>query len=211
MELRIVGAGLGRTGTNSLKLAIEQLLGGRCYHMFELVQRPPDLPAWEAAVRGEDVDWRELLRDYVATVDWPGAAFWRAIHAHSPRALVLLSMRDSAEAWWASMERTIVAVLDTPAEDPHQRRRRAMVRELLSRHLGPDWRDPAAAMAAYERHLDEVRSGVPARLLIEWRAGDGWEPICERLGVPVPDSPFPHENRMADFRAAAGLAEEPAG
>jgi hypothetical protein len=209
MELRIVGAGLGRTGTNSLKLALEQLLGGRCYHMFELARRPQDLPAWEAAVRGESVDWRELLCDYVATVDWPGAAYWRAIHAQSPRALVLLSRRDSAEAWWASMERTIVAVLDSAAEDPDQRRRRTMVRELLSRRLTPDWHHPDAAIAAYERHLDDVRASVPEEQLIEWRTGEGWAPLCQALGVPFPDSPFPHENRTADFRTAAGLDASP--
>jgi hypothetical protein len=205
MELRVVGAGLGRTGTNSLKLALEQLLGGRCYHMFELARRPQDLPAWERAVRGEPVEWAQVLGEYAATVDWPGAAFWHSIRAHSPHALVLLSRRDSPEAWWASMERTIVAVLDRPTEDPYQRRRRTMVRELLSTRLTPDWHDRDAAIAAYERHIEDVRASVPAEQLIDWRTGEGWEPICGALGLPVPPAPFPHENRTADFRSAAGL------
>src|SRR5258708_3594112 len=111
MSLRVVGAGLGRTGTNSLKLALEQLLGGPCYHMFELARRDADTPAWKAAVQGEAIDWGALLGEYVATVDWPAAAFWREIWSANPDAIVLLSSRDSAQTWWESMERTIVPTL----------------------------------------------------------------------------------------------------
>ena len=60
-------------------------------------------------------------------------------------------------------------------------------------------------IAAYERHNDEVRAGVPPERLLEWCPGDGWEPICERLGLPVPDEPFPKTNSTEDFRALAGL------
>lgn len=207
MAIRVVGAGLGRTGTNSLKLALEELLGGPCYHMFELMQRPQDGPAWESAVRDEPVDWKGLLCDYVATVDWPACAFWREIHAANPDSVVLLSTRDSPEAWWASMERTIVPALGQPlpADDPERARGRAMVLEMMRTRFTPDWHDRAAAIAAYERHNEDVRRGVHAGRLIDWRAGDGWEPICAALDLPVPPTPFPHENKTADFRSTLGL------
>ncbi len=77
--LRVIGAGLGRTGTNSLKLALEQLLGGRCYHMSEVVERPGDVPVWHAAIRGDRPDWSAFPAGYEAAVDWPVCAFWREL------------------------------------------------------------------------------------------------------------------------------------
>jgi hypothetical protein len=203
MTLQVVGAGLGRTGTSSLKLALEALLGGPCYHMLELMERDADTPTWEAAVEGRPVDWGELLRDYRATVDWPAAAFWPELLAANPRAKVLLSTRESARAWWESMERTIIVALGTPAppDDPALAFRRRVTRATLSTRLTPDWSDEQAACAAYERHNAAVRAQVPADQLIEWQPGDGWDPLCAALAVPVPAEPFPHENTTAVFRA----------
>jgi Sulfotransferase domain len=207
MALRVVGAGLGRTGTASLKTALEELLDRRCYHMYELMQRPQDGPAWASAVQGEPVDWNALLHEYAATVDWPAAAYWKQIHAWSPEALVLLSSRDSPETWWASMERTIVEALNQQPEDAEQARGREMVREMMRSTFTPEWNDRDAMIAAYERHNEEVRRVVPAGQLIEWKVGDGWEPICAGLEVPVPQNSFPHENTTADFRSSLGLDE----
>lgn len=207
MDLRVVGAGLGRTGTASLKQAFERLLGGRCYHMSEVFERPQDTTAWHAAVRGEPIHWDALLGGYSATVDWPACSFWRELSGSNPEALIVLSRRDSAEKWWASMERTIVATLKTPvpADIPAVAEHRAMVLELLDRRFTPEWSDPGAAMVAYERHNEAVRgSAAPGRLL-EWSPGDGWEPICDSLGLAVPDEPFPHENTTEDFRARMDL------
>ncbi len=209
--LQVVGAGLGRTGTASLKRALEQLLGGPCYHMLEVLERPPDVATWHAAVRGEPVDWGALFDGFRACVDWPAAAFWREIEAANPDALVLLSTRESASDWWGSMARTIVPTVqgEVPEDQPLLQRHRAMVRELLAKRLTPGWEEPQQAMAAYERHNEEVRRAVPPGRLLEWRAGDGWEPLCSALGVPVPPEPFPHENTAADFRARQGLQEAP--
>lgn len=203
MELRVVGAGLGRTGTNSLKLALEELLEGPCYHMFELMQRPRDRQIWEQAVQGEQVDWNALLDGYAATVDWPGCAFWRELCAANPNAVVLLSTRESPQTWWSSMERTIVPLLSGPPldESPELIQGHMMVRELFRSRLTPDWTDRDAAITAYQRHCDEVRREVPGERLIEWQPGDGWEPICSGLALPVPLTAFPHENSSADFRA----------
>jgi hypothetical protein len=208
--LRVVGAGLGRTGTNSLKLALEQLLGGPCYHMFELAERPEDIAAWEAAVRGEPVDWDALLHDYLAAVDWPAAAFWRELAAANPGTLVLLSVRDSPQRWWESMQRTIVPTIagEVPPDEPSTARRRAMVREMMRARFTPDWREAEGAIAAYERHNEQVRRTVPEERLLEWRPSDGWGPICDALAIPVPAAPFPRENTTADFRARQGLTPE---
>jgi hypothetical protein len=208
--LRVVGAGLGRTGTNSLKVALERLLGGRCYHMVELIERPGDTEHWERAAAGTTVDWRWLQREFVATVDFPAAMFWRELLADSQEAVVLLSARDSAQVWWESFARTIVASLagEVPADRPDWARRRAMNLAVLAR-LTPDWRERAAAIQAYERHNDEVRRAVPAERLIDWRPGAGWEPICSALGLAVPSEPFPHENTAADFQARSGVTDPP--
>jgi len=208
MALRVVGAGLGRTGTNSLKLALERLLGGRCYHMSECMERPGDAAVWHAAIRGETVDWDALLADFDATVDWPACAFWRELTAANPDAVVLLSERESPEVWWESMESTIVSTLGrpVPAEDEDWARRRAMTLDLMNAFT-EGWKRRDAAIAAYETHNEVVRGAVPAGRLVEWRPGDGWEPLCEMLGVPAPEEPFPHTNRKAEFRRSQGLED----
>jgi sulfotransferase family protein len=209
--LRIVGAGVGRTGTNSLKLALEQLLDGRCYHMYELIRRDQDVPVWEAAVRGEAVDWDGFLSEFVATVDWPAASFWPEIYAANPDAHVLLSTRSSTDEWWDSVGQTIAVALSQPApdDDPSLKRRRALTREVLATRFAPVWEDADAARAAYERHNAQVRAAVPADRLIEWQPGDGWTPICAALGVPEPAEPFPHENKRAEFRSRILSEPEP--
>jgi Sulfotransferase domain len=207
MTLRVIGAGVGRTGTNSLKVALERLLGGRCYHMLELIERPGDTEHWERAVAGEQVAWDWLSRDYVATVDFPAAMFWRELLSDSPHAVVLLSTRESAQVWWDSFQRTILAALsgEVPADRPEWARRRAMNLSVLAR-LTPAWDREADAIGAYQRHNEEVRRSVSPDRLIDWRPGDGWEPICSVLGVAVPEAPFPHENTAADFQGRIGFS-----
>jgi hypothetical protein len=207
MALRVVGAGLGRTGTHSLKLALEQLLGGPCYHMSELFEREDDTAVWAAAARGEDIDWAEFLAEFAATVDWPACAFWDGIAATAPEAVVLLSVRESPEAWWASFERTIAQALQQPVppEDEAWARRRQMVISMIETTFTPDWSDRDAALAAYSRHNEHVRQAVPAERLVEWQPGDGWEPLCAALDLDVPAEPFPHTNTTAEFRESGGL------
>ncbi len=210
MAVEVVGAGLGRTGTNSLKLALEQLLGAPCYHMMGLSDRPQDVDVWWAAARGEMPDWSTFPAGYAALVDWPASAFWRELAAAHPEALVLLSVRESAAAWWRSIERTIVPTMaaQVPADQPTLARQRQMVRDLIASRFSGDMTDPDTAMAAYERHNAEVRAGVPPERLLEWQPGDGWEPICAALGRPVPSQPFPHSNTTADFREMVGLEDD---
>ena len=207
MALRVVGAGLGRTGTHSLKLALEQLLGGPCYHMSELIEREGDTAVWARAVDGRDVDWVAFLSEFSATVDWPACAFWEEIAAAHPGAVVVLSVRESPEAWVKSFERTIAQALEKPVppEDEAWVERRRMVLAMVESTFTPDWRDRDAAKAAYIRHNERVRAAVPADRLVEYRAGDGWEPLCAALGVEIPAEPFPHTNTTADFRTQSNL------
>ena len=205
MELKVVGAGLGRTGTESLKTALEQLLGGGCYHMFEVIEHPESIPLWHAVSLGESDDLETLMSGYVASVDWPASAFWPELSAANPDAIVLLSSRASAETWWGSFEATILQTLtmELPPEAlaMGMGKHRAMVVDLFERRFTPDWRERDAAMAAYERHNARVRSEVPAERLVDWQPGDGWEPICAALGVGVPDESFPHKNDTEQFQA----------
>ncbi|MDQ1373219.1 MAG: hypothetical protein QOJ09_557 [Actinomycetota bacterium] len=203
MSLQVIGAGVGRTGTNSLQVALQQLLGGPCYHMVEVFGRPDHVPMWRAAVDGDMPDWEVLFEGYVAEVDWPASAFWRPLSEKYPDAPVLLSTRDSAEQWWHSADRTIFEIF-----------------KMENAPMPPDWFDMVTAlfhttfadpldkdacMAAYERHNAEVRATIGPDRLIDWKPEDGWAPICERLGVGVPAEPFPVTNTTPEFRQMLGL------
>jgi hypothetical protein len=199
MTLRIVGAGLPRTGTSSLRMALEQLLGGACCHMSALPGHPFDLGAgWQQALDSGTTDWDALMSPYVAAVDWPASAFWRELSDANPDAPVLLSQRDSAQTWYGSVEATILPVArETYAPDWSGGRD---LITLFERFTGTKyWDDPQVLMDAYERHNTAVRQTVPPERLIEWKATDGWEPICRALSLPVPDMPFPWTNRREDW------------
>jgi hypothetical protein len=200
--LRVVGAGLPRTATRSLKDALEHLLGGRCYHMTEVFQHLEDVPTWRAAARGDEVDWRAFPPDCVAAVDWPASAFWRQLADAHPEAVIVLSSRESAAKWWESADETIFPVLRKPVEPEHEEWQQ-MVQELLAREIGPDWDDSERAQAFYERHNEHVRREAQAGRVLDWQARDGWEPLCQALGVPVPDEPFPRVNTREEWLARA--------
>lgn len=206
MTLQLIGAGLGRTGTHSLKLALEMLLGGTCHHMTEVFAHPAEIPVWAAAASGEPVDWQALLADYDAIVDYPGAGVWREISAAFPEVPILLSTRASAQEWWNSASSTILADRPRPADTEHERHRRVMVDGMFKRTLGDDLKDAEAVMAAYEAHNAAVRAEVPADRLFEYQPGDGWTPLCAALGLAIPDEPFPHTNTREHWRNRAGFA-----
>ncbi len=204
MGLRVIGAGLGRTGTLSLKLALQDLLGAPCYHMDEVKERPGDPDVWGDAYEGRLPDWTAFFGGYVAAVDWPAAPFWRELSEAFPDAPILLSVRD-ADAWYKSASHTIFIALATyfapdAPDDGWTRMGRGMMTS-----FSPDWFDEAAAKSAYVAYNEHVRRTAPPERLVEWRPGDGWKPLCAALGLDVPDHPFPHVNKAAETRAALGL------
>jgi len=199
MTLRVVGAGFGRTGTHSLKLALEKLLAAPCYHMVEVFMHPEHVPAWHDAALGKPVDWDALFKGYAAAVDWPTCAYWPELMKVFPDALVLFSARDT-ESWWESASQTIMhtSINDHPMTTPEWR---AMMESMFANQGIDTEFTREAAIAAFEANTARVLREVPRERLLVWKAGDGWEPICKALGLPVPGEPFPRSNTREDWRA----------
>jgi len=196
MTIQLIGAGLPRTGTNSLKLALEQLLGGPCYHMHEVFERPHDQPIWEAATRDQFPDWPSFLKEFHAAVDFPSSLYWQQLANAFPDAPILLSTRKDPETWWASVSKTVIPAT-LQAEDTPWRR---MALALFESFIGAsDIENGERMMAAYEAHNLHVKTSVAASRLIEWQPEDGWQKICAALNIPVPNEAFPHVNTQAEF------------
>jgi Sulfotransferase domain len=207
--MEVIGAGLGRTGTTSLKKALEILGYGPTYHTREIFREPDRLAHWETAVGGGKVDWPTVFAGYRSTVDWPAAAFWRELAEEYPDARIILTDRDPQE-WYTSCARTIFisyrpgphwkalrALMRIPlmAADKRLRNFRQVFDGVFRRHFGDrPISSRAAAVEVFEEHLRAVRAEIPADRLLEYRVTEGWVPLCAFLGVPVPDRPFPYEN-----------------
>lgn len=195
MTLKIVGAGLGRTGTFSLKLALERLLGAPCYHMAEVFSHPEHIPLWHQAFKGKMPDWQEMFKEFKAVVDQPAACFWKELSSAFPETLVLLSVRD-IESWWRSADKTIFNDVrnEAPPGPPFVADWHAMLIE-MTQSFFPNWvDDKTSTMEVFEKHNLRVRETIPSHRLLVWQAKEGWDPICKALDLPVPDEPFPHTN-----------------
>jgi hypothetical protein len=198
--LDIIGAGFGRTGTLSLKSALERLGFGPCHHMTELLGNAEQTSLWAKVVHDEDPDWDAVYRGYRATVDWPGARFWRQLTERFPQAKVILTVRDPRR-WYESASASIYqASLGPMPADPELARMRQIVSELVwEGEFGGRFDDPEHAMRAFEEHNETVRREVPADRLLVFEVAQGWQPLCEFLDVPVPDEPFPRSNDRQSF------------
>jgi hypothetical protein len=210
MALDVIGAGFGRTGTLSLKAALEQLGLGPCYHQYELIGHPEHALSWSAANAGDADALRVPLHDYRSTVDWPGCTFWRELCDLFPAAKVVLSVRPP-DRWYASFRDTVGAVLALnrtrdvpPVFAPVIEMNDEVVR---LRCFGPDYDvdDKTRVVASYEAHNAAVRSGVAPDRLLEFDVAEGWEGLCRFLDVPEPASDFPNINDREQFRELFGL------
>jgi len=194
--VKVICAGFGRTGTSSLKGALEHLLGGPCFHFEELFKHTHLRKAWaELARGGPEPQWADLYDGYQAVVDFPSCSYWEELGEAFPDALILLSVREP-ESWvrswmglWRYLKffrllrflpfvRDIVAVLD---------------RVIAERTFGGRL-DRESLMASFESHNERVQATVPGPRLLVYRVQEGWPPLCTALGVPVPDLPFPRHN-----------------
>jgi Sulfotransferase domain len=211
MPLEVIGAGFGRTGTLTLKTALERLGFGPCHHMIEVIGHPEQIPFWNRAAEGAAVEWDEVYCGYRATVDWPGCHFYDDLARYYPRAKVILSIRDT-DRWYDSMRETILPTMElmslngadaTVAESPM--RFGGMI--ISQKTFNSDF-SKANVVAAFERHNAEVRRRIPPDRLLVFEVAQGWEPLCDLLRVPVPAEPFPRVNDRQEFQTHAQRAQD---
>jgi hypothetical protein len=202
LTLEVIGVGLHRTGTLSIKVALERLGIGPVYHGFEYLGRPDQIPYWQEAMEngGEGVDWRRIFGEYRAAFDWPMIHFWEEVVAAYPNARVLLTDRDP-ESWYASHAEGLQSIFQrgeagTMPATPESRD--IIVRTIFTKFSDRPF-EKDHAIGVFNRHYARVRATVPPDRLLVYRAAEGWEPLCRFLGVDVPDEPFPRVNARAAF------------
>lgn len=213
MTLKVIGPGFGRTGTKTVKLALEHLGFGPCHHMYEVFDDPPQVAHWQDFAAGKPVDFTEVFKGYRSQIDWPGAHVWRELAEAFPDAKVLLTRRPE-ESWYRSYSRTIgkfmrlYKTLDLP---PHIRDMADTMKIMVENtNFSGNSSDKDTAIAAYRQRTEEVTAAIPSNRLLIFDVAEGWEPLCRFLDVPVPKQPFPHENKRGDFwEALGGEPEEP--
>jgi len=197
--VKVIGAGFGRTGTLSMRAALERLGYGPCYHMVELLDHPEHGPLWTAALRGEAIDWEDVFGRYESTTDWPACTFWRELADRYPDAKLVLTVRDP-ERWWHSIDSTLFA-----ASRAGQLPSMHAVAEIGQLVMGATFEgrttDREHVIRRFEEHNERERRGIPPERLLVFEVSEGWGPLCDFLGAEVPDEPFPHLNEGANFRA----------
>ena len=201
MALQVIGAGMGRTGTLSLKAALEQLGFGPCYHMTRIFEHVEHGPMWQQFGAGTRGDWDSLLGDFRAAVDWPASYFWRELAAFYPQAKVILTVRDPAR-WFSSIDGTLFRFMGAPGmpDDEAARRQIVMARDIVQKRIFEDRIDDRAhVIEVFERHNRAVQDALPAERLLVYDVAQGWAPLCAFLGVPVPDAPFPRINAQQEL------------
>jgi hypothetical protein len=207
MALQIIGAGLGRTGTVSLKAALERLGFDPCHHMFEVPQHPEQIPLWNRVADGEAIDWDEIYAPYKASVDWPGAFFYAELAERYPEAKVILTTRDP-HGWYDSISETVFKVHEAmgltkelPADHPFRFSNIIIQKKTFGFDLSRE-----NAMTAFERHNAEVRRRIAPERLLEYEVSEGWESLCGFLGLQVPQEAFPRSNTREDFMTNVSAA-----
>ena len=220
MGLKVIGAGFGRTGTLSLKLALERLGFDKCYHMMEMPLVPHHVEQWRAAAAGQSVDWETLFIGYQAAVDWPSCNFWRQQLKVFPDAKVILTRRD-AEQWYASVMQTIwlssergrmdlaAAEQRGEVESQGQDRIKMLYEVIWDGVFGMRMDEKQHVINCFERHNQEVINNVPRSKLLVIEPGDGWAPLCEFLQIDVPDADYPRINSKEDFQKRFLSVPEP--
>jgi hypothetical protein len=203
MTLKVIGAGFGRTGTHTLKVVLEQIGFGPCYHMVEVFKNPAAFQWWIDAADGKP-DWPKIFKGYNATVDWPNATYYAELADFYPDAKVILTERDPEE-WFRSTQATIFSDMNRrDTGSPFE----TMVQKTVGALFDQRMHDHDHCMAVYKRHNAEVRKRIPANRLLVYEVAQGWEPLCKFLGVPVPSTPMPKTNSTEEFVARRAAAAQ---
>jgi len=199
MPVDVIGAGVGRTGTYSLKLALNQLGFGPCHHMEEVLHNmPAQVPLWDAAVKGRP-DWDTIYEGYACAVDWPTAAFFRELNEAYPSARFVLTVR-SPQSWVESFSHTIYQLLAAREDVPEEMQAWLdMAAGVVDKTGFPAGLDVADLVDAFEAHNERVKATIPAHRLLVYEVKEGWDPLCAFLGAPVPSEPFPRTNDRGEF------------
>ncbi|MFN0114912.1 MAG: sulfotransferase family protein [Paracoccaceae bacterium] len=198
-ELQVIGAGFGRTGTDSLREALNILGFGPCHHMFEVTANPVMKARWRAFLaEGGAPDWEALFEGYRSCVDWPSAHWWPELASLCPAAKVILTWRDP-ESWWRSFEETLLAGYRTASD------RESVGVRIMEKVFGDRIGDRDHAITLYEANAAAARALRPEGRVLVLEPGAGWEPLCTHLGVPVPDLPYPNRNSAGDIRSRVGI------
>jgi len=205
MALKVIGAGFGRTGTRSLKTALEELGFGKCYHMEEIMKNPRHLKYWAEIMNDGKADWETLFRGYQSATDWPVAVYYQDLMAAYPDAKIILTVRDP-ESWHVSIMNTIYQLSRKFARFSRlipavHRFLRGMEKVIWEDIFHNKLEDRAHAIEVFKDHIEEVKRVVPQERLLVFEARQGWEPLCAFLNVPVPaNKPYPHKNNGAGIR-----------
>jgi sulfotransferase family protein len=214
MSIKIIGAGLPRTGTTTLKRSLEILGYGKCYHMKELLVNPDMLPTWLELENTGNTDWDKLYDGYEATVDFPGYPWYKEHMKRYPDAKVILTVR-SFESWHKSAYNTIwkagpqtipeklvmmIKLLLNPQLRKVIKCIKFVKRNVWEKHFEGRFEDKAFAEKIFNQHIENVKANVPADKLLIYEVKDGWKPLCEFLGVPEPPEPLPHLNKKENFK-----------
>jgi hypothetical protein len=197
MPLKVVGSGLGRTGTKSMQSALNMLGFGPCHHMVEVFAHPESMQWWIDAAEGRP-NWDLVFQDYQSMVDYPGAAYWKQLADHYPDAKVLHTVRDP-DKWFDSTQATIFAPQSSARADGDSVQSR-----FFDSFIGPlraHIADRAYMTDHFRRHTEAVKAAIAPERLLVYEVGEGWDRLCKFLGVPVPAEPYPSENSTADFQA----------
>jgi hypothetical protein len=201
MTLKVIGAGFGRTGTLSLKTALEKLGFGKCYHMVEILKKFRHMKHWSEIMDGGKAEWETLFDGYQSAVDWPVAAYYRDLMAVFPNAKVILTVRDP-NGWHRSIMTTLYQaqrkslVGFARISPPLHRFLNAMEHALWQGLFQDKLEDRTHAIHVFKNHIEEVKRVVPPERLLIFEARQGWEPLCSFLNVPVPvDEPYPHRHK----------------
>ncbi len=204
--LEVIGVGYPRTGTTSLKLSLEQLGFGPTYHMFEVFERPHHAALWHDALDGRP-DWNRIFADFRSSADAPACHFWAELISWFPESKCILTTRDS-ESWYESCRTTIVPAMMHPERAPDEAHRTVqhMARRLiLDVMFQGAFDDMERAMELFEEHNRVILQSIPSERLLVFDIAEGWGPLCDFLGVDIPETPFPRANTRDDFRSRFGV------